>query len=233
LTFIGVSEYLEDLVTRIDAPLLNQLHITFFLQLIFDTPQLAQFISRTPNLNAYNEACVTFSDSHATTALLGRDNRLELVISCRQSDWQLSSLVQVFTSPFPQALMLTVERLYILVYESPQSPWQDDIEYDQWLQLFQLFTTVKNLYLSRDFVPRIVSTLQELVREGVTEVLPNLRRIFLDGLVPEAMRQFIAARKLSSQPIDISYWKRQHVWSRIYLLRHARVGANGTSGPND
>jgi hypothetical protein len=93
LTFNGVSEYLEDLVIRIEAPLLNDLHITFFYQLIFDTPQLAQFISRTSKLKAYDEGRVFFSPSRATIALSGRDSRLELGISCKQLDWQLSSLV--------------------------------------------------------------------------------------------------------------------------------------------
>jgi hypothetical protein len=46
--FIGVSEYLEDLVARIDAPLLYDFHTVFFQQLIFDTPQLTRFISRAP-----------------------------------------------------------------------------------------------------------------------------------------------------------------------------------------
>jgi hypothetical protein len=34
-----LSEYLEDLVARIDAPLLGTVCITFFYQLIFDTPR--------------------------------------------------------------------------------------------------------------------------------------------------------------------------------------------------
>src|SRR6266699_1330344 len=46
--FEGVSEYLEDLVARIDAPLLDSLRIEFFHQLIFDTLQLTQFVARTP-----------------------------------------------------------------------------------------------------------------------------------------------------------------------------------------
>jgi hypothetical protein len=50
LRFKGVSEYLKDLVARVDSPLLNNLEITFFDQLIFDTPLLIQFISRTPML---------------------------------------------------------------------------------------------------------------------------------------------------------------------------------------
>src|SRR5258707_459304 len=47
--FMGASEHLDDLVARIDTPLLDSLQIRFFHQLIFDTPQLVQFISRTSN----------------------------------------------------------------------------------------------------------------------------------------------------------------------------------------
>ena len=43
--FKGVTEYLEDLVARIDAPQLNSLHIIFFIDLAFDTLQLMQFIT--------------------------------------------------------------------------------------------------------------------------------------------------------------------------------------------
>jgi len=43
--FRDISEYLEDLVARISAPLLHPLCIGFFMQLRFDTPQLHQFIS--------------------------------------------------------------------------------------------------------------------------------------------------------------------------------------------
>ena len=222
LKFIGVSEYLEDLVTRINAPLLNQLHITFFHQLIFDTPQLAQFISRTPKLKAYNGARVIFSGSRATITLPRRGNLgLRLGISCRQSDWQLLSMAQVCTSSFPQALIAMLEHLSILEDISLRPLWKDDLESDQWLEFFHPFITVKNLYLSRAFVPRIVPTLQELVGERVTEVLPNLQSIFLQdgqglGFDPEARRQFIAARQHSSHPIAISHWSGQDYWTTIH-----------------
>ena len=51
--FLGVTEYLEDFVARIDAPFLDSISITFFHRLIFDardTPQLAQFMRRTARL---------------------------------------------------------------------------------------------------------------------------------------------------------------------------------------
>src|SRR5258708_8808468 len=47
LGFKGVSEYLEDLLARIDAPRLYRLWIIFFNDIFFDTPQLIQFIGRT------------------------------------------------------------------------------------------------------------------------------------------------------------------------------------------
>ena len=55
--FGGVKEYLEELVARIDAPLLNQVTITFFRQRFdSDIPQLTKFFDRTPKLKAHDEA---------------------------------------------------------------------------------------------------------------------------------------------------------------------------------
>jgi hypothetical protein len=59
--FRGACEYLEDLVGRIDAPLLDDWRIHFFHQTIFDTSQLDQFIIRTPKFNTHHEARVIFS----------------------------------------------------------------------------------------------------------------------------------------------------------------------------
>jgi hypothetical protein len=44
LFFWGVSEYFEDFVAQIDTPLLNKLHVTFFVDLIFEIPRLRQFM---------------------------------------------------------------------------------------------------------------------------------------------------------------------------------------------
>jgi hypothetical protein len=138
LQYKGVPEYLEDLVARIDAPLLDDLAITFFHQLIFDTPQLTRFISRTPKFNTHDQARVFFSDLDVFVTLpQAFDGALELVISCRQSDWQLSSVAQVCGSSFPRVLIAMVEHLYIL--EDGIWDWQDGIENGQWLELFTTF----------------------------------------------------------------------------------------------
>jgi hypothetical protein len=46
LVFKGMSKYSEDLVAHIDTPVLNQLHLTFFSNPIFDVRHLQQFTSR-------------------------------------------------------------------------------------------------------------------------------------------------------------------------------------------
>jgi hypothetical protein len=43
---------------------------------------------------------------------------------------------------------------------------------------------VKNLYLSKEFAPGIAAALQELVGARITEVLPSLQNIFVEGLEP-------------------------------------------------
>ena len=219
LFFEGVSEYLEDFLARIDGPLLDKLDIAFFHQLKFDTPQITQFISRAPNFNTCNEARVEFSNwgVYITFPQIFYGG-LILNVSCRPSDWQLSCLAQVCSSSFPRALLPAVERLYILEAGLTQLDWQDDIENGQWLELLHSFTAVTGLYISREFAPRIAPSLQELVGERVTEVLPALRTLYFEGPgslpsgpVQEAIGQFVAARQLVSHPVAVSRWGRKEL----------------------
>jgi hypothetical protein len=210
LRFKGVCEYLEDLVARIDVPLLDKLGIIFFHRLVFDTPQVTQFISRISKFKTHDEARVFFSDRCVLVRLPQTlDGALELGISCNQSDWQLSSLAQVCNSSIPLALIPAVERLYIREEVLSQPRWQDDIESGQWLEFFHPFTAVKTLYISQIFVPRIAPALQQLVRESVAEVLPALQTLFLEEPLPprpvqETIKHFVVARQLAGRPITVS-----------------------------
>ena len=208
--FQGVSEYLEDLVARIDAPLLDFIQITLFHQLIFDIPQLGQFMRRATRLKAPNQARVDF-DQYGVLIIFPPqtgvfDKTFALRISCRVLEWQLSSLAQLLTSLLPS--FYTVEQVYVYTIVDLSSQWQNDIENVQWLEIFHPLTTVKNLYVCKEFVQCIAFALQDLVRERVTDVLPALESLFLDGLqlsgpVQEAIRQFIAARQLSGHPLTL------------------------------
>jgi hypothetical protein len=68
----GASEYLEYVVARIDAPLLNYFRIITFNQFASDTPQLDQFIGRTPTLKAHDEAHLAIDDGAVKVILLSQ-----------------------------------------------------------------------------------------------------------------------------------------------------------------
>ena len=212
--FKGATEYLEELMTRIDTPQLEQIYITFFNQIDFDCPRLAQFINRTPTLIAPDEAHMRFHDGITGAVLRSQKTKfypgeIVIYISCGEPDWQLSSIEQVCNSslhPLP-----TVEDLYI-EHRYSKLVWKDDaIENTIWLQLLLPFTSVKNLYLSKEFAPGIADALKALVGGRITDVLPNLQNILVKGLklsgfFQEDIEQFVAARQLSDHPIAISDW---------------------------
>ena len=208
--FKGVDEYLEDLVSHIDAPQLDILEITFFNQILFDTPQVMRFISRTSRLKALEKADLSFYGRAAVVKLSTHTSNLpwlSVAILCEELDWQVSSLEQVCTLCFPPLSML--EDLYISRHSEPDR--QDDIEDTLWLELLHPFTALKNLYLSKEFARRIAPALQELVESGTTEVLRTLQNIFLEelqlsGPVQEGIQQFVVMREATSHPVAVSRW---------------------------
>jgi hypothetical protein len=212
ITFKGTSEYLDDLVTQIDAPRLNYLFITFIYQMTFNTPHLVEFISRTPRFQEPNEAHLN----------LNPDARVQLVWASSEStgrlwvelstSWdeevsqpQLSTIAQVFTMCLPP--LPTVENLRLEVFHVQylnSVDWISDV--DQWLEFLRPFTAVKSLYISEKFQPNIALALQELIGDRTTEVLPSLQNIFLRSFDPpsqEAIGQFVSARQLSGHPIAV------------------------------
>ena len=215
--FQGISEYLDDLVAQIDAPLLDFISVTFFHGLIFDTPQLARFMRRMTRFQALNEAHVDFYvdpmfywgvQIGSLPLTQTSDDKSKLRIICDESDGLLSSLAQVCLSFFPS--IYTVEHLYL--YGMPQM-LQNHVANMPWLDILHPFAAVKSLYLSRMFAQFIALALLDLVEEGVTEVLPTLESLFLEdphpsGFVEEVIGNFVAVRQLSGHPVAISHWKR-------------------------
>jgi len=138
-----------------------------------------------------------------------------LEIKCERSDWQLSSMTQIFSQQLP--LLFHVEQLKI--WDPPWEiiGWKDGPDMDSllWLELFQLFVAVQSLYVSKKLVLPVVAALQDLHVTGGTavEVLPALLNLSLEGLEPsgpvqEAIKSFVAARRLSDHPIAIQRWDR-------------------------
>ena len=209
--FKGDSEYLEDLVDRIDTPVLDKFTITFFDQLFFDTPLLRDFFSRTKAFQALHRAAVFISSSCINVTLFRRKgmadhNTLDVGILCSMPNMQLLSLAQFCSTSLPH--LPTLERLSMheLMCSGPQ--WTDDMESAPWLELLHPFVAVKDLALSRFLARRVAPALRELTEESVIEVLPELRHVFVDGFDPsgptqEAIAQFTAARQLYGRPVTV------------------------------
>ena len=201
--FRGASDYLEDFVARINAPFLDYLNIGFFHQLTFDTPQLAQFVSRTPKLETHDDARVSFSNIGVEITFRPTvDRGLRLEISCKQQNEQLSSLAQVCSASVPPAFTTAVEHLSICEIIDLPPPWQDDIENTQWFELLHPFIALKVLYLSSGIVPRMVPALQ--VEDIATEVLPALQKVCLQQ--PSKNDHETVERTLSDRGIVVHDW---------------------------
>ena len=202
LYFEGQREYPEDMLSRIDAPLLDSINITFFNQLIFDTSLLGHFISRTETFKAVHRADVVFHTSGVQITL--DDGTLTLLILCKPSDWQLSSIAEVCNSiipPFP-----TLEKLSIDEGPLQRLQWYDDMENAQWLDFLQPFTRVKILVLSGELLRPIARALWKLTGERLTELLPMLQNLYIEGPPPSEsvmtrLNKFIAARQDSPCPV--------------------------------
>ena len=207
--FKGATEYLDDFVACIDTPRLDRFEIKFFNDIVFDTPQLVQFIGRTRTLlNALESANVSFSSYGASVRLSSKDflRRLDVNISCRGLDWQVSSVEQICSSCLPP--IFTLNTLYVVAENSGEPEWKGNIENAQWLELLHPFAAVKKLYLSEGIARRIVPALQELDGGRTTEVVPALQKILLRPPVPEGIMQFAATRRQATgHDIAVSLWK--------------------------
>jgi len=229
--FTGVSRYLEDLVAGIEAPELNKMSITLSITFssghVSDTPELTRFISRTPKLGVPFEARITLHEvafrvslpsqtfGHGSLNLGIASGDFRYTPTSSDLDSQLSSLVQVCASSLPS--VSTVENLYIHGEISGILDWHpdEDIENTEWLELLRPFIALKNLYLFEEFTPCIASALEDLNESSITELLPSLQSIFLQGLQPsgaiqDGIRQFVAARRLTSHPIAVFRWDVKH-----------------------
>ena len=210
LWFSGDTKYLEDIISQIHAPLLNDIDITLFDLSTFHAPQFVQFISRTEMLNALNRATVRLHRSCVEVTLSSDNLRVDQPSIRLRASWLTSYLQLIFLVPLcrsclPLPLLSILEYLdiYVHVYH-----WQHDAHPDQWLELLGLFTSVKSLSLFDGLILPVMTALGGLVGGRVLEVLPVLQNVHLhwgesSAHLQKSVAQFVAARKLSGHPVAI------------------------------
>lgn len=208
--FRGDVDYLENLVTRIDAPSLEKFTATLFEQSSFDIPHLSQFISRAKAFRSPHHTSIELSDAeitfthdfHLSPASRSSGN-FKLHVSCDELDLQMPTLVHI--SRQLTALFASPEQLDVA---ADLYPWRDPSQADstQWLEVFHLFPDVKRLRVSSSLVFIIASTLEQAT--GTSDVLPSLLELHLGGSrdsMLSSVERFVTERESSGYPVSVHY----------------------------
>ena len=214
--FRGDIKYLEDLVTRIDMPSIEDIKIEFYPPW-FDIPQLSQFICQTASLELaqFRHAQVTFDTFYHQITLdrpqcERRQFHFLLTVQISELDTAMDSDSDVLLPRMAgllgqlTALLSNVRHLSL---DSPQH-WPKEmnpLDNSKLLPLLHLFPTVEELHVSGTLTRHIATALENIAEERVTELMPALRSLQLgDGKEPVGpTERFLSFRRLSGHPVDV------------------------------
>ncbi|KAH9024451.1 hypothetical protein EDB83DRAFT_2527159 [Lactarius deliciosus] len=208
LTFLkyrGTSKYLDSLVARIDAPGLGDIDITFFSQPTMDASQLGRFVERTGIQTSLSRADVQISADAISIFFFNSSTPtpLRLQISCKQLDWQLSSMAQVCDQFSPFLFRVNNPR----INTTQSSSEQDATDSEQWLELIRAFRGATGLPVASELTTVILCALG-LAEEGHVTVLPSLRHLHIENLMAmnepswDCLLSFITLRSRSGHPVQ-------------------------------
>jgi len=202
--FKGDNNYLEDLLARIDAPMLKTFSATFCNDIVH-FPQLLIFVSSVERPGPPIRVIVdlefcrvllksTPSDSFEVAITPEHFVEHSLSMICRELSPLLSHVerLDLYWAPLRPGIALLPKYF---------KPWRHLRE------LLQPFITVKSLYVSKELWPQLGRSLR-IWREMAREVLPELRTLFLEesqpsGSARRSIESFIALRQLSDRPITV------------------------------
>jgi hypothetical protein len=213
--FRGISEYLEGLVARIDAPRLEDIEVTFINEFIFDLLALRSFIDRIDMHKSHCRAHILSSERDISLSLMrpGAPTCLKLQLSGNLLTQQLSFMSR-FCFHF-SAFLFNIEDLHIKTTTS--SKWEDiDIlqgvlDGAKWLDIIKLFTGVKRFHVEGSISEYILYVWRSPDSRG-NPVLPALHKLQIwpvpcheDWSLREAVVSLVTSRRLSGQPIAVEY----------------------------
>jgi hypothetical protein len=208
-SFVGVQEYLECLAACLDAPRLNSISIRYSnLVIDFQVPQLCKFINRSEITKRspprrcditlqYNSICFDLDTTIDRGDVWEDSSRIQVSFTCQELDEQVSLITQVLSRISP---LLSNVIHFTIDWSGIPCLWEgtDDIG---WLPLLHLFTSVRTWLVSTEFAGHIARALEDVTGEMVTELLPALNLLCLEGLPRSSVAEFCAARQLSGCPV--------------------------------
>ena len=217
LIFRGVGAYLDNLIARISAPLLERLSITLFNQLVFTLPHLSHFTNTVAGLRQ-PVANVSFTPEAVSIFIGHREQAVDwvfsLTVNCREFDWQIDSAAQVCGVLMP-ALSVIEDLTLDLDQHMTPSEGQNAVDSVVWRELLLPFIGVKKLRIGHNALAFELSC--SLDPGLIPELLPDLREleVHLEARqANEAFSAFIDARQQADRPVRMSVSYKE-VWSFV------------------
>jgi len=207
--FEGHSEYLEDLLARIDATSLFHLAVRLFLNPVAFMSHLYRLISHNKRLKGFHRGLVNLNP-WAVFMNSGIPFPALHLASCSGTlGSQTSFITQVLENDVDRITKLSIYGglEYGVISEEGVDP-HGDMGTQQWLDLFRPFTAAKHLFVGENVVPAVARVLRGLPERMAAEVLPALRSLILGepdwiGSLREAIEPFPTARELSGRPVSL------------------------------
>ncbi|KAH9020970.1 hypothetical protein EDB84DRAFT_1621471 [Lactarius hengduanensis] len=186
--FRGDSKYLDELMAQIDTPRVEDVRIEYF-ELDVQAPQFSEFIKR----SQFRHARVDFSTDDPEIKLdrpRGECHQAHFSLIIPGSGFQESTAPDVLGQLVP--MLSNVAHLSVLGDDS-----MDDV-----LPLLRLFPVVRAMDVDRKAAGYIAEALEDIAEDMVTEVLPALELLLLDGDDNKLLVEgFLSLRRLSGRPV--------------------------------
>jgi hypothetical protein len=208
LWFKGTSAYLESLVAQIRVPLLEQLYIALFNQIVFALPHLFHLINITEGFKLpvarvyFYRHMLSVTTAHHISDLFSGRASFSLRVMCKQLDWQIDCAAQICDALIPT--LSSVERFMLRYSNYLQIPTEFQngaIDSTTWHDLLRPFIAVKELHIYNELLEELSRALQ------VDEVgfdpgfLPDLRSIHAEN---NLFTSFIDVRQAVGRTVKFS-----------------------------
>jgi len=216
--FRGCRRYLEDFVSRIDAPHLERLRVSFHREHVVDIPQLSGFVSRAEQLRSMpyqtlfemwrNGFSIRQTFKHPSSHVTNDESNW-VQIGCYGDLWNIPQLLDISAQLSP--LASTVERLQVKAWHLPPTIPKGGMDPAPWVQLFKHFDRVQELDLYSNAAPGtgIARGLEQSAGDPkAPELFPALRTLRLVDFDQDAnLDSFIASRQHMVLSSHFSPWR--------------------------
>ena len=212
LTFGGEDVYLDNLVARINIPLLEQLTLTLPFDFTYTIVNLAEFIHRAEGFQCIVAKIIFNRDTVSITSDAdGYDQRgigkLSLRVNCKPFDWKIDSATQVCDAL--KTVLSTVEVLTLeLDVDGMPSDWENTLDGTAmvWHDLLLPFIGVKKLYIDSSLAIELSKALESVAGRLILELLPELQEFRVQPMIYYAKNLFsgfIETRESVGRPVHL------------------------------